>query len=180
MKRFALLLIVAAAALGGLFALAGGMDWLTATGLLGQERLVRSRLDGYWQARVKGNLEEMAQYIHPEQRGIPDPGMLNTERYEVKSLAIDGERAVAVVDLRARLTNPVLAGITRDVTTQDVWVMHAGRWYREKQPVGIHSILKKAQEVAASGRSAPDPGAPGPGDVAPEPAAEERRASQQD
>lgn len=179
MKRLVLFLIVAVAAGGSLFALAGGKDWLTANGFLGQERLLRSRLDGYWQARVKGDLAAMAQYIHPEQRGIANPGgLLTTEKYEVKSLEINGERAVAVVDMRARVSTPSMAGFTRDITTKDVWVKQAGGWYREKQLVGINSILKKAQEASAAGRSAPDDGVAGQGDLVAEPAAEERRASQ--
>ena len=76
-----------------------GMPWLEGNGLLGQERLLESRMHAYWQARVAGDVEAMSNYQHPRQRLVMSPGMLITESYDVTNIEVGEEKATATVTI---------------------------------------------------------------------------------
>ncbi len=156
MKRWVLGLL-AVGIVGGGFVLAGGVGWLDSTGMLGQDRLVRSRVEAYWQARRAGDLTEMSRYEHPEQQWSADPKMLETAAYEIRSIEIDGEEAVAVVAFTARLKHPQFSRLDREIVANDRWVRYDGDWHREKHPMNIKELLGEArQRLHPSGKPAPD------------------------
>lgn len=156
MKRWVLSLL-AIVVMGGGFVLAGGVGWLESTGMLGQDRLVRSRVEGYWQARLEGDLAKMAGFEHPEQQWSADPKMLETAKYEIRSIEIDGDEAVAVVAFTARLKDPKLSRFNREIVANDRWIRYEGNWHREKHPMNIKELLGEArQRLHPSGKPAPD------------------------
>ena len=114
--------LVVAIGLGAFYSL-GGMSWLDAQGFRGQDRLVRARVEGYWQARVDGDVDKIASYAHPDQSGAFDPGILVTESYEIRSLEVDGDNAVRPrsrvhdaleVDRRRQDETVVVVGVVPD------------------------------------------------------------------
>jgi hypothetical protein len=165
MKKTPIVLGLGALALGvvGFLALPGGRGWLTSTGVLGEERLVRSRIDGYWNARVQGDLAAMARYQHPDQQSVPDTGLLTTEAFEIRSLSIEGDQATAEVAVKARLQHPKLRNMEREVVAKERWVKVDGRWHRDKQLTSIKDMFRGVQDrLHPSGDTAPD-GQGGPG-----------------
>jgi len=131
MKKIAIAMILILAAGGLTFESVGGMGWLQSTGLLGSERQLRGAVEGYWQARVDDDLARMADFVHPDQEGMYDPGMLKTLKFELAEITIDGDRATATVDVTFRLDHPTLSHVERAKTLHDRWVRHEGAWYRE-------------------------------------------------
>jgi hypothetical protein len=97
---------------------------------------------GYWEARLKADMQGMADYIHPAQETLPNPGMLVTEAYEIQNLAVDGDAAVATVKLRSRLKHSLFSQMTREVTIQDKWVRYKGQWFKQPSPVTMHDAIK--------------------------------------
>ena len=138
-----LVLLLAAGSLA--FAGLGGLGWLGSLGILGEERHLRSRVEAYWQARVDNDAGTIADCEHPRQMGILQEGLLDTEKYEIVDLVIDGEEAVATVNFRSRLRHPMLSQKVRDVEVQDRWEHYQGRWYREQHPVGFLDTVKDLQ-----------------------------------
>lgn len=160
-KALVLGLVVAIVAIGAVFALPHGVDWLTSTGLLGEERLVRSRIEMFWDARLKRDLATMSELQHPDQPLVADPGMLVTEDYEIQSIEIDGDHAVATVAMHARLSHPRLSGFEREIVTQDRWVRIDGQWRRDKQATSLKQMLREVQDrLHPEGDSAPTGPAP--------------------
>jgi len=96
----------------------GGLGWLDSTGLRGQDRLVEARVKGYWQARVDRNLEGQVEYLHPLQGTVADSGMLVTESFEIKSVSVEGDEAVADLVVKSRLKHPILSARDRTVEMQ--------------------------------------------------------------
>jgi hypothetical protein len=118
----------------------------------------------------------MSRLQHPDQPLVADPGMLVTESYEIQSIEIDGDHAVAVVALHARLNHPRLSGFDRDIVTHDRWVRIEGQWHRDKQPTSLRQMLRDVQEkLHPGGDSAPTGAAPGE-DAVDESGGEEGRA----
>ena len=90
------------------FVTLGGVDWLNSIGLLGSERQVRERIEGYWDARVEGDPAKISEFEHPDQKAAFNPGMLVTESYEILKLEVDGDNAVAEVALVTYIKHPLL------------------------------------------------------------------------
>jgi hypothetical protein len=88
--------------------------------------------------------------------------MLVTESYEIQSIEIDGDTAVAVVSMHTRLDHPRLSDFDRQIVTQDKWVRLDGEWRRDKQTAGLRQMFRKIQEkLHPGGDSAPPGAAPG-------------------
>jgi len=139
----ALVLVLAAGSLA--FAGLGGFGWLDSLGILGEERHLRTRVEAYWQARVDSDAGTIATYEHPLQTGVVQEGLLDTLSYEIVDLVIDGEKAVATVNLRSRVRHPMFSNMDREVQVQDPWERYQGRWYREVHPVGLKDSLRDMQ-----------------------------------
>ena len=138
------LMITAALVLGtalGFNAL-GGMSWLDSIGLRGPEGVLKQRIDSYWQARMDGDMDEMAQYVHPLQEELTQPGMLVTEAYEVRDISVEGENADAKIWVQSRLRHPQLSARTRETELSTNWVMYEGTWYRALNPSTITDSIK--------------------------------------
>jgi hypothetical protein len=132
MKKKILIAAIVVLAVGGLtFESAGGMGWLESTGILGSERQLQSAIRGYWQARVEDDLNQMAEYVHPLQQGMYDPGLLKTTEYQLGALMIEGDTAKASLDVTFRIDHPSLSHVERKKTLEDRWVRYEGSWYRE-------------------------------------------------
>jgi len=144
MKKAAIGLVLVLT-LGGAVAAMGGMSWLDSTGLRGQERLLNSRIDAYWDARKGGDIETMAAYIHPLQESVPEVGMLVTEAYELQDLSIDGDRAMSTVSVRSRLKHPIFSSRERTVELKTAWVRYHGKWYKDVTPSTITDAIKQYQ-----------------------------------
>jgi len=123
----------------------GGLGWLDSTGLRGQDRLVEARVKGYWQARVDRNLEGQVEYLHPLQGTVADSGMLVTESFEIKSVSVEGDEAVADLVVKSRLKHPILSARDRTVEMQTRWVKHEGTWYRALAPQTVFEIIQNEQ-----------------------------------
>jgi len=145
MKKSSVVLVLVLAAGSLAFAGLGGFGWLDSLGILGEERHLRVRVDTYWQARVEDDAGTIATYEHPLQMAVMEEGLLNTLNYEIVDLVIDGEKAVATVNLRSRLRHPILSPKVREVQVQDRWEHYQGRWYREQFPVGLSDTIRDLQ-----------------------------------
>lgn len=128
---------------GASFAAFGGMNWLDSLGLRGPERQVRTRVVGYWEARLANDPVRMAPYIHPLQQSLVGAGPLTTETYELQDLVVNGEEAVATVHLRARVRNALVTSGPREVTIKDRWVRHEGQWFKEPGSNTIQDAIKR-------------------------------------
>jgi hypothetical protein len=131
-----------AAAVGALGWGATHPEWLGKLGLQSPERVLRGRINGYWTARVDGDLREMARYIHPLQGAVPDPGMLVTESYELEKVQIEGDTAMAVLRVQSRLKHPILSSRQRDTELESRWVRYKGQWYQDVAPIGLNEAIK--------------------------------------
>jgi hypothetical protein len=120
----------------------GGTAWLDSKGLRGERRLVESRLNGYWDARVAGDMNKLAAYVHPLQGAISDPGMLVTESYTVNEVTVDGEMAQANVTVKSRLKHPILSSREREVEMNDKWVLYQGQWYKGLTPRTLTEVIE--------------------------------------
>ncbi len=145
MKKSILVLVLVLAAGSLAFAGLGGFGWLDSLGILGEERHLRARVDTYWQARVDNDAGTIATCEHPLQMAVIEEGLLDTLNYEIVDLVIDGEKAVATVNLRSRLRHPMFAQMVREVQVQDRWEHYQGRWYREQHTVGLTDTLRDMQ-----------------------------------
>jgi hypothetical protein len=145
MKKI-LIVSVLVVALGAAAVVAfGGLSWLDSTGLRGQERLVESRVRGYWEARVARDLESQVQYLHPLQGSVADSGMLVTEGFEIKGITVEGEEATADLVVHSRLKHPILSARARSVEMQTKWVKVDGKWYRALAPQTVFEIIQNEQ-----------------------------------
>jgi hypothetical protein len=142
MKKFVIILVVVVALGAGALVSFGGMSWLDSMGLRGQDRLVESRVRGYWQARVDRDLEEQVEFLHPQQGSVADSGMLVTESFEITGIEIDGDDAVADLVVKSRLKHPILSARDRTVEMQTKWVKHEGKWYRALAPQTVFEIIQ--------------------------------------
>lgn len=142
MKKLMIGLVVSLTVGGLAVAALGGMSWLDDLGLRGPERQVRSRMLGYWEARLKADMQGMGEFIHPAQTTLPNPGMLVTEAYEIQDLAVDGDAAVATVKLRSRLKHSLFSQMTREVTIEDRWVRYKGQWFKQPGPVTMYDAIQ--------------------------------------
>jgi hypothetical protein len=132
MKKKILIATIVVLAIGGLtFESAGGMGWLESSGLLGRERQLQAAVHGYWQARVEDDLTRMADYVHPLQQEMYDPGLLKTVSYQVGSIAVEGDAATATIEATFRLDHPSLSHVERTKTLAERWVRHEGSWYKD-------------------------------------------------
>ena len=141
MKKLIIGIGLIIAASGFAFTTMGGMSWLDSMGLRGEDRLVRSRMVGYWDARVAADVESMADFIHPAQPMVFQSGMLITENYELQELEVEGDHAVATVKLTSRIKHALFSSKSRDVTIQDGWVRYKGTWYKEPGPVTFKDAI---------------------------------------
>ena len=145
MKKFVIIFAVVVAVGAAALISFGGLSWLDSTGLRGQERLVESRVRGYWQARVDRNLEAQVEFLHPQQGTVADSGMLVTESFELKGITIEGEEAFADLVVKSRLKHPILSARDRTVEMQTRWVKHEGTWYRALAPQTVFEIIQNEQ-----------------------------------
>ena len=145
MKKFVIIFAVVVAVGAAALISFGGLSWLDSTGLRGQERLVESRVRGYWQARVDRNLEAQVEFLHPQQGTVADSGMLVTESFELKGITIEGEEAFADLVVKSRLKHPILSARDRTVEMQTKWVKHEGTWYRALAPQTVFEIIQNEQ-----------------------------------
>jgi hypothetical protein len=145
MKKIVIVVVLLLAVGGAAFGALGGVAWLDSLGLRGQQRALESRLVGYWEARVDGDLDQLAKYFHPLQPAIPDPGLLITEDYQVNEIAIEGDRATAKLTVHSRLKHPILSTRDRTVELDSVWVRYEGQWYLDARPVGFHELIQNYQ-----------------------------------
>jgi hypothetical protein len=128
---------------GGLAVMAfGGMSWVDEMGLRGPQRTLERRIVGYWEARMEGNLEQIAQFVHPQQSSVLDPGMLSTEAYEINTISMEGEEATVALTVQSRLKHPIFADRQREVELASKWVRYEGKWYLDIQPVGYHQAIQ--------------------------------------
>ena len=135
--------LVLALGLGGLAVTAnGGLSWVDSLGLRGQERLVKSRIENYWQARMDEDVDGMSRFVHPLQQSVAQPGMLVTESFELGDVTIDGDSATAQLTVKHRLRHPVLSSRDRTVELNTRWVRYEGKWYRDVTPVGMYEAIK--------------------------------------
>ncbi len=140
-KWMAGLAVVLVAGGAGVMAL-GGMSWIDEMGLRGEERRVRSRMEGYWQARVAEDVDKMSKYAHPAQPIVPQPGTLITEAFEIEGIALDGERAVATTKIRTHIKHTQFTSKSKEITLEDPWVRFDGTWYREPRPTTLQDMMK--------------------------------------
>ena len=145
MKKILIGSVMALGIGGAAFAAMGGLSWLDAMGLRGETRLVATRVDAYWKARVAGDLEKMSSYLHPLQETLPAPGMLVTEGYELKDVTVDGETALAKLTVQSRLKHPVLSSQQRTVELDTQWVKYEGKWYLAQSPANIYDTIRAYQ-----------------------------------
>jgi hypothetical protein len=138
-------LVLVVLAGGVAFTALDGMAWLDSLGIRGEERLLRSRMEAYWQARVDRDYEGILKHAHPLQRIVPSPGTLHTLAYELGDIEIDGDEAVADVTMTTRLQHPILSRHERTVSIRDQWVRYEGVWYKDVRPVGYGQILQDLQ-----------------------------------
>ena len=108
MKKIVIIAVVIVALGAAALVSFGGLSWLDSTGLRGQDRLVESRVRGYWQARVNRDLDGQVEYLHPLQGTVADSGMLVTESFEIKGIVVEGDEAVADLVVKSRLKHPIL------------------------------------------------------------------------
>ena len=120
----------------------GGMAWLDAMGVRGPEGVLKQRITSYWEARVAGDLDGMAQYVHPLQKELTQPGMLVTEAYELRDLTVEGDSAAALVWTQSRLRHPQLSARTREKELRTQWVRYEGSWYRALTPSSIGEAIQ--------------------------------------
>ncbi|MCP3979812.1 MAG: hypothetical protein GY716_10860 [bacterium] len=140
---------------GGLaFNAMGGARWVDSTGVRGTERLVRSQIATYWDARVAANVDVMSKFRHPEQSATMDPGMLQTEKYEIREIVVDGDEAVAQVVATTRLKHPMFAERLRKIEMADLWVRHEGAWVRKPAPVTLGQAVKAVEARQAEALAA--------------------------
>lgn len=146
MRKYLIGIVLLLVVGGFAFVSLGGIKWLDSMGFRGQERVLRSRIVGYWDARLDGDRDLIAQYQHPEQKEVFDPGMLVTESYDFVDLQIDGDTAVAKVDLVTYIKHPMLSAHTQEAQVRDEWVLVDGTWYRAVQPVSLGQMIRAMQE----------------------------------
>ncbi len=128
---------------GGIaFTATGGMTWLDAAGLRGTERMVESRINAYWQARMESDTEKMADFVHPLQGSVMAPGMLQTLEYELKDVELEGDTAFVTVKVKSRLKHPIFSSRTRELDMKSRWVRFEGRWVRDVVPSGIREAIQ--------------------------------------
>jgi len=141
-----LMAIVLGLALGSVaFAAAGWMGWLDSLGVMGDERLLRSRVLAYWQARYDQDYEAIRTFHHPLQELVPDPAMVLTESFELQDLQMGEDEALAIIHVVSRVKHPILSGRTRDRTLKDRWVRYKGNWYKDLAPAGYGQVLEYLQ-----------------------------------
>jgi hypothetical protein len=157
-KRLVLAIVVLVAA-GGSFAALGGMKWLDGWGFRGDEAHLRSRLVGYWEARVDDDLQALAEYAHPSETELMQSGLLATEAYELQGVTIDGDTAVAAVKITSRLRQAGFSARARERVIQQGWVRVDGEWYQEPSPMTLKQAIEHYRARRSSPSGAPPTGA---------------------
>jgi hypothetical protein len=84
----------------------------------------------------------MAPYVHPLQPTLVEPGLLVTEGYEIESLSVEGDTAVANMMIRSRIKHPLFSAKPREYRMPVRWVRYEGRWYKDVTPTGPSDIIK--------------------------------------
>ena len=107
----------------------------------GEEKTIRKRAQGYWDARVSGELKAIAPFAHPLQKALQDNSVLITESYEITGVKVDGDTASVGVKAKYRLKQAAFAKVTREIALDDQWVRYKGEWYHQVHPVGFSDIL---------------------------------------
>jgi hypothetical protein len=155
-KRIVLGIVVLVAA-GTSFAALGGMSLIDAWGLRGAEPHLRSRVIGYWDARLDNDLQALAEYAHPSETEILQAGVLSTEAYELQGLDIDGDSAVATVKITARVLEAGFSARTRERVLRQGWVRVDGEWYQERAPQTLKQAIEHYRGQRAGATGAPPP-----------------------
>ena len=137
--------VVAVVAVAGAGLVTVGADWLAASGFLGQEKALETRVNGYWAARVDADVTRMANYVSPGE-AVPDPGMLMTESFTLNELAVEGDEAQATLTVQSRVRHPLLAQNVRESRIVQRWVRTDGDWYVELGPNVWDSIRNEIAE----------------------------------
>jgi hypothetical protein len=150
MKRLLIVALLVLVAGGVAFTALGGMPWLDSLGLRGQERLLRSYVQEYWQARIDRDMQKMAKFEHPLSDGVADAGMLVTESFTIDSIEVAGDEAFTKLTLITHIQHPLLSGKTREVRLRDKWVRHEGEWYRDIHPTSFSDMIKSSMESGYS------------------------------
>jgi hypothetical protein len=143
MKKIAIGFVLLALAGSTAFAVFGGMSFVDGLGLRGAERQVRARVLAYWDARLRNDLEAMAQYVHPQESMIMQPGALVTEQYELQTLELREDAAVATLKIRSRIKQAGFSTNARETVLKDPWVRFEGTWYKAPGPVTIQDAIRQ-------------------------------------
>jgi hypothetical protein len=167
MKKKILIGALIAVSLAAVAMVATKPGWLTSL-VFGEERVVRKRVEGYWTARLAGDLKAMAPYIHPLQKAVQENDLLETRSYEIGDIQIKGDQAMVAVKAKYRVKLARTSSAERELAQEDHWVRYKGQWYHALHPVGFGELLEqglgrwrpKTDEVLAPPPSPPNPAAP--------------------
>lgn len=139
MKKRVLVGAVVSLGLCGLIVAAARPEWFG----FGAASSVRARARGYWDARLKGDVQSVAPFVHPLQKAVTDNSVLITEAYEITGVKVEGDEALVGIKAKYRFKSPLMAKMSRDITHQDKWVRYRGQWYHAQHPVGLGEVLEQ-------------------------------------
>ncbi len=139
MIKKAILATTVIAGVCGLGAVLLRPDWLPSAG--GPSKDVRTRAEGYWGARVAGDMKQMAPFMHPLQAAAQDNSMLVTESYEITKVEVNGDNATVGIKASYQVKMAQMSSLKREVTSDDHWVRYQGQWYHALHPVGFGEVL---------------------------------------
>jgi hypothetical protein len=142
LKKKILLATVALLGLGAIAAAYMHPDWLSMLGF-GEERAVRKRAEGYWNARIANDAKAMAPFIHPLQKAVQENTLLLTDSYEILGVKVNGNEAKVELKAKYRLKLPQTNKLEREITHEDTWVRYNEEWYHGLHPVGFGEVLQQ-------------------------------------
>ncbi len=142
MKKKLLLVAIAVLGLCAVSVAVLKPGWLGPLGL-GEERAVRKRAEGYWNARVAGDLKAIAPYVHPLQKSIQENNVLLTDSFEIAGVTVNGDHATVAVKAKHRVKLARVANVDREMEHEDRWVRYKGEWYHELHPTSFGEILQQ-------------------------------------
>jgi hypothetical protein len=145
----------------GTWVVSAKTTWLD--GLRDQRKVLNERVETYWKARVAGDLDEVAKFAHPLQKGGGPSDMLITDSYVIEGVELqDDDTGITTVRVQNHLKQPQLAAHVRETVIKSKWVRFQGQWYQDIGPTNFKEVLKAAQrrlhpEEAASSAATASP-----------------------